>query len=46
MAGLIEMLFGIWGEVGHSHHVLDGGPDPASVRGNFGMGKGPSHSKV
>jgi len=24
----IEMPFGMWGGVGHSHHVLDGGPDP------------------
>ena len=26
MAGPIEMLFGMWGEVGPSNHV-DGGPD-------------------
>ena len=45
-AGPIEMPFGKWGGVGHSHHVLDGGPDPPTGRGNFGVGKGPSHSKV
>ena len=28
MAGLIEVPFGVWGGVGNSHHVLDGGPDP------------------
>ena len=28
MAGPIEMPFGVWGEVGHIHHVLDGDPDP------------------
>ena len=27
-AGPIEMPFGVWGGVGDSHHVLDGGPDP------------------
>ena len=46
MAGPIEMPFGKWGGVGDSHHVLDGGPDPPIGRGNFGMGIGPSHSKV
>ena len=45
-AGPIELPFGVWGGVGDSHHVLDGGPDPPTVRGNFGVGKGPSHSKV
>ena len=45
-AGPIEMQFGMWGGVGDSHHVLDGGPDPPTGRGNFGVGKGPSHSKV
>ena len=45
-AGPIEMPFGMWGGVGDSHHVLDGGADPPTVRGNFGTGKGPSHSKV
>ena len=35
-AGPIEMPFGMLGGVGHSHHVLDGGPDPPMVRGNFG----------
>ena len=45
-AGPIEMPFGMWGGVGDSHHVLDGGPAPPRERGNFGMGKRPSHSKV
>ena len=44
--GSIEMAFGMWGGVGDSHHVLDGGPDPPMGSGNFGVGKGPSHSKV
>ena len=26
----------VWGAVGTSNHVLDGGPDPPVVRGNFG----------
>ena len=34
-AGLMEMAFGVWGVVGPSNHVLDGGPDPPMVRGNF-----------
>jgi len=45
-AGPIELPFGMWGGVEGNHHVLDGGPDPPTVRGNFGAGKGPSHSKV
>ena len=45
-AGPIEMPFGMWGGVGDSHHVLDGGTDPPMQRGKFGVGKGPSHSKV
>ena len=28
MAGSIEMAFGVWGAVGPSNHVLDGGPHP------------------
>ena len=36
MAGSIEMVFGVWGAVGPSNHVLDGGPDSPMVRGNFG----------
>ena len=38
----------IWhvGGVGNSHHVLNGGLDPPTGRGNFGVGKRPSHSKV
>jgi len=35
-AGSIEMAFGVWGAVGPSTHVLDGGPDPPMVRGNLG----------
>ena len=46
MAEPIEMLFGTWGEVGDSHHVLDGGPDPPMERSNFAAGKGLSHSNV
>ena len=46
MAGLIEMLFGVWSGVGPSNHVLNGGLHLPSGRGNFGVGKGPSHSKV
>jgi len=34
------MPFGMWGGVGPSNHVLDGGPDPPRGRGNFGVGKG------
>ena len=37
-AGPIEMPFGMWGGVGHSHHVLDGGLDLPTRRGNFGVG--------
>ena len=33
MAGLIEMLFGMWALVGHSYHVLDGGPDSHPGKG-------------
>ena len=36
-AGPIEMPFGMWGAVGPSNHVLDEGPDPPMVRGNFGL---------
>ena len=46
MAGPIEMPFGMWGGVGDSRRVLDEGPDPLTGRGNFGVGKGPYHSKV
>ena len=35
-AGPIEMPFGLWGGVEDSHHVLDGGSDQPTVRGNFG----------
>ena len=39
-AGPIEMPFGMWGGVDHSHHILDGLPDPSAVRGNFWVGMG------
>ena len=44
-AGLIEMPFGMWAGVSHSNYVLAGGLDPQG-KGNFGVGKGPSHGKV
>jgi len=34
MAELIEMLFGMWTEVGPRNHVLDDGPDP-HAKGSF-----------
>ena len=39
-AGPIKVPFGMWGGWGDSHHVLDGGPDPATGRGNFGVERG------
>ena len=36
-AGSIEMAFGVWGAVGPSNHVLDGGLHLPMVRGNFGV---------
>ena len=39
-AGPIEMPFGMWGGVDHSHHVSDWGPDPPRGKGNFGVGRG------
>ena len=36
-AGPIEMPFGMWGGVGHSNHVLDGGLDAPRGSGNFGV---------
>jgi len=45
-AGPIEMPFGMWGGLGRSKHILDGGPDPPRGRGSFVLGKGLSHSKV
>ena len=39
-AGPIEMPFGVWGGVGDSHHVLDGGPDPPQRKGQFWGGEG------
>ena len=38
-AGPIEMPLGMWGGVGDSHHVLDGGPDPPR-KGQFSGGEG------
>ena len=35
-ADSVEMASGMWSAVGPSNHVLDGGPDPSMVRGNFG----------
>ena len=34
--GSMDMAFGVWGAVGPSNHVLNRGPDPPMVRGNFG----------
>ena len=36
-AGPIEMPFGVWGRVGDSHHVLDGGPDPPREEAILGI---------
>ena len=36
----IEMPFGMWGAVGDSHHVLDGGPDLPHGKGKFCGGEG------
>ena len=44
-AGSIEMAFGVWGAVGPSNHVLDGGLDPRG-KGSYGVMKGPFLSKV
>ena len=35
-ADSVEIALGMWSAVGQSNHVLDGGPDPSMVRGNFG----------
>jgi len=35
MAELIDMPCGMWTGVGPRNHVLDGGPDPHTQRGNF-----------
>ena len=40
-AGSVEMAFGVWGAVGPSSLVLDGGPGPPMVRGNFGGASSP-----
>jgi len=32
----IEMLFGLWAQVGPRDHVLGRGPDPSRERENFG----------
>ena len=35
-AGSVEMALGMWGAVGPSDHVLDGGPDPPmAILGDF-----------
>ena len=44
-ADSVEMALGMWSAVGPSNHVLDGGLDPPTGRGHFGVRKGPSHSK-
>ena len=36
----IEMPFGMWGGVGDSHHVLDGGPDPPREVAILGWDRG------
>ena len=36
MAGLIEMVFGMWGAVGPSNHVLDGGMGPPGEKAILG----------
>jgi len=35
LAEPIEMPFGMWSCVGLGNHVLNGGPDPCTRRGNF-----------
>ena len=35
-AGSVKMALGMWGAVGPSNHVLDGGLDLPIVRGSFG----------
>ena len=40
MAGPSEMQFGMCGGVGHSHHLLDRGPDPPHGNGQFSGGEG------
>ena len=45
-AGPIKISCGMWVGVGDSHHVLDGGLDSRTGRGDLGMEKGPSYSKV
>ena len=39
-AGPTEMPFGMWGGVGDSQHVLDGGPDPPWEEAILGWGRG------
>ena len=36
LAELIDVSFGVWTRVGSRNHVLGGGLDPPSGRGNFG----------
>ena len=40
MAEPIEMPFGLRTRVGPGNHVLDWGPDPSMVMGNFEGGRG------
>jgi len=42
MAEPIVMMFGMLTWVGPRNHVLDGCPDPRTLRGNFGGEKGPA----
>ena len=44
-AGSIEMPFGLWGAVGPSNHVLDGGQDPPMVRGKFWVVSSPTEKR-
>ena len=39
-AGQIDMPFGICAQVGHSNHVLDGGPDPPRETGMLWHARG------
>jgi len=41
MAEPIEMLSGLKTRVGLGNHVIDGGPDPPTGRGNFRGKKSP-----
>ena len=37
MAEPIEVAFGMWTLVGTRNHILDGGTDPARLRGSLGI---------